>query len=148
MSTATPTSRAALARPRSPLRAALHVLVVALVGGLLLFPATCAHAAGPHSVFLDPRVEVTATPGVAAHHHHHHHAPSRVVERALPVPECTGQERFSEFPDTMAMMATAAALAPTALLLPPALPVAPRIPARAAAPLLALFLAPDAPPPR
>jgi hypothetical protein len=38
--------------------------------GILLFPATCSHAAGPHSLFIDPRE--TASP--AAHEHADHPA--------------------------------------------------------------------------
>jgi len=94
--------------PRISLRRLAHAAVILLVAGLLSFPATCAHAAGPHSVFQDPRVEiVVATPGVESHVHHHHAAPLDVP--ALALDACAGPERLSDLPDTMAMMAATAA---------------------------------------
>lgn len=42
-------------------------LTAAILLGLLLVPATCSHAAGPHSLFIDPRDE---SPQAAAHPHH------------------------------------------------------------------------------
>ncbi len=138
---------AATQRERISLRRLVHAVVILLVAGLLSFPATCAHAAGPHSVFQDPRVEiVVATPGVESHQHHHHAAPLDLA--AIAREACASPERFSDFPDTMAMMAATAAIAAADLIVAPALPAAPRILPPISQRPGAVTVVPDAPPPR
>ena len=143
-----------IARHRTALRLA-RALVVALVGGLLLFPATCSHAAMPHSLFQDMRVEVIAQPGVDSHHAHHaHHAAApRTRAETLAHTPAPGDSRVdrteaSDLPDTVS---TALAASPVVALgneFVISLPPAPRI---AAEPEVARGPAPappDAPPPR
>lgn len=52
-----------------------QALVLAILLGLLLVPATCAHAAGPHSIFIDPRADET--------HHGHHDGETSLLEHVL-----------------------------------------------------------------
>jgi hypothetical protein len=134
-----------LSRHRTLLRAA-RALVVLLVGGLLLFPATCAHAATPHSLFQSMQVEVVAQPGVDDHHAHHAAAHAAFT----PAPDAPRFDRTTatDFPDTVSTALATAPVATTDDGLTIVLPPAPRV---AAEPVVARGPAPtppDAPPPR
>lgn len=49
-------------------------LTLAILLGLLLVPATCSHAMGPHSLFIDPRTDTRSSHADHAGHDEHHHA--------------------------------------------------------------------------
>ena len=78
-------------------------LTLAILLGLLLVPATCTHAAGPHSIFIDPRPEANAT----AHHDHHHaskpieSAASIALDHDSSVSRTNGQPSLRDLPSTM-----------------------------------------------
>jgi len=48
-------------------------LTLAILLGLLLVPATCSHAMGPHSLYIDPRADTRASHADHGGHDKHHH---------------------------------------------------------------------------
>lgn len=60
-----------------------HVMVASIVFGMLLVPATCADAAGPHSLFLSP---------MAKHDSSMHHAGADDGETAMAMPGMSAEE--------------------------------------------------------
>jgi hypothetical protein len=78
-------------------------LTVAILFGVLLVPATCANAAGPHSLYVDPR-----EPAPTAAHRHHAHAGAApgAPERhgaAGAAGQPAGRQTMSDLPATMLM---------------------------------------------
>lgn len=56
-----------------------HLVVMSIALGMLLVPATCANAAGPHSLFMSPMANHDT-----AMHHGDHHAASDDANSAMP----------------------------------------------------------------
>lgn len=140
-------------------RLASRSLVVALALTLLIIPATCAEAAGPHSIFVDP---------ATGHRHHHAEASEQPLTQAalelrvilgsgtpelnlgaqsVAEDDCPGDLRFQDLPSTLAISAvsTPATLGDILSLEFPHLDA----PAILEPPALhAIFSSPDSPPPR
>jgi hypothetical protein len=83
-------------------------LTIAILLGLLLIPATCTHAAGPHSIFIDPRAEANSTDPHAKHQRHpdhtggsHEYASTGAPVQSSPVSEASGQPSVHDLPSTM-----------------------------------------------
>ncbi len=133
-------------------------LVLAILLGLLLIPATCSHAAGPHSIFLDPR-------GGAAHDDDAHaghsllehvllnetHRPAAAPASGSVAPEApapAGRPMLHDLPTTMLVTIAASNVVldlPELLVIPAAeSPVNPLITDR----LAGIETAVEAPPPR
>lgn len=111
--------------------AARRGIVLAMVFGLLLFPATCTHAAGPHSLFIDPR----GAPEPASARHAHEPvsglaAPARQPAESMPHDDHSrppGTPAMESLPAVMLMMiaaTTMVAVLPDAVVMP-ATPTAP-----------------------
>ena len=129
-----------------------RAMAVAIVLGILLFPATCSHAAGPHSLFIDPRE--TAAPAAHAHHpaangDHRPSAEGSTGHQATGTAEQPASGlAWTDLPGTMLMSLTASVIllsTPTGVLLPTA--QAPESLRRAGA-LRATPVPVDVPPPR
>jgi hypothetical protein len=130
-----------------------RALAIAIVLGVLLFPATCSHAAGPHSLFIDPRQTTDHDPDQHAslHPDHRRHLPPERPARhetASAAGHPGGTPAWSGLPDVMQM----SMLAGGWLLVTPQameLPVAPAPGSLRAAPTLrGTPVSVDVPPPR
>jgi hypothetical protein len=107
--------------------AARRGIAVAMVIGLLLFPATCAHATGPHSLFIDPRA--ASEPSSQRHAYGHapasgHGSPARQHAAAIPGAGHAwpaGAPVMESLPDVMLMViaaTTMVAVLPDAVIMP------------------------------
>jgi hypothetical protein len=103
-----------------------RALAIAIVLGVLLFPATCSHAAGPHSLFIDPRQTADRDPGQHAslHPDHRRHLPAERPAGHETVPadgHPGGTPVWTGLPDVMQMSILAGGwllVTPQAMVLP------------------------------
>jgi len=86
-----------------------RMVAITILLGILLFPATCSHAAGPHSLFIDPREP--AAPAAHPHMQHpashaaHHSSADQISghESAGAAGQPASRLSWSDLPSTMRM---------------------------------------------
>lgn len=79
-------------------------LTLAILLGLLLVPATCSHAAGPHSIFIDPRGETAHHEGDHDNHTLLEHVLFSETHRPAAEPADTGSVATSPAPAGQPML--------------------------------------------
>ncbi len=89
-----------------------RAVAMAIVLGVLLFPATCSHAAGPHSLFIDPRQSASS----GKHDHAHHpasHAGQLSADQTAGPGSASGPAdslTWTDLPSTMGMSLAASTM--------------------------------------